>query len=127
MPDAAYYREYRARRKAEGRPVDAKRDRSRASRSPEDRRREYAQRASRAAPPLPQLYEELRHGRSLSFWEDELKMDLAQERQLAILEGRDPDAAVKAYKARELNWRGHVAPLIETSHTSPVDIADDAA
>jgi hypothetical protein len=56
---------------------------------------------------------ELQHGTSVAFWEDELRLDLYQERQLAILEGRDPDAAAAAYRARETNWRGHTAPLLE--------------
>lgn len=41
----------------------------------------------------------------MSFWEDELRMDLEQERVLAKLEGRDPDEAVRSYKLRETNWK----------------------
>jgi hypothetical protein len=55
-------------------------------------------------PPLLPLYPELRSGTRLSFWEDELRMDLAQERALAEMEGRDPDEAVRAYRSRERRW-----------------------
>jgi hypothetical protein len=61
--------------------------------------------------PLPLLMPELQHGNAIAFWEDELRLDLAQERELARLEGRDPAAAIAAYRSRELNWRGHTAPL----------------
>ncbi len=54
--------------------------------------------------PLPMLYPELNHGGSLAFWEDELRMDLAQERELALLEGLDPVEKIKAYKRREKTW-----------------------
>jgi len=50
------------------------------------------------------LYPELNHGTKIAFWEDELRMDLAQERILAELEGRDPDEAARAYEAREKGW-----------------------
>jgi hypothetical protein len=66
--------------------------------------------------PLPQLYEELRFGAKLSFWEDELKMDLAQERALAEAERFDADEAVRVYRARETSWRYHTAPLVEESY-----------
>lgn len=55
--------------------------------------------------PLPALYPELNHGNAIAFWEDELRMDLAQEWVLAELEGRDPVAATNAYRARESAWR----------------------
>lgn len=31
-------------------------------------------------------------------------MDLAQERELAILEGKDPEAVCKEYEQRETEW-----------------------
>lgn len=63
--------------------------------------------------PLPALYPELNHGKAVAFWEDELRMDLAQERALAELEGNDPDEAVRRYHARESNWRGHMTTWTE--------------
>lgn len=113
MSSAAYARAYRARRKAEGRPVDAGRDRRRCVRAPEDRTREYARRASRAIPRPPILYPATQRGVRLAFWTDELRLDLEQERALAVLEGRDPDEAAKAYAARETAWYRFAGPLLE--------------
>ena len=50
------------------------------------------------------LFPHLQAGKALSFWEDELRLDLEQERVLAELEGRDPSEAVRAYRARERGW-----------------------
>lgn len=46
-------------------------------------------------------------GRSVSFWEEELEYDLRAEAVLAMLEGRDPAEAVRAYRGRERNWHAH--------------------
>lgn len=54
--------------------------------------------------PLLPLFPELQRGTAISFWDDELRMDLAQERALALLEGRDPEDAERAYRAREISW-----------------------
>lgn len=54
---------------------------------------------------------DLQHGTRVAFWEDELRLDLAQEARLAELEGRDPAAAIAVYGARETSWRAHTAPL----------------
>lgn len=62
--------------------------------------------------PLPMLMPCLQHGKWISFWEDELRLDLAQEKELARLEGRDPDEAVKQYRSRELYWRAITCPLM---------------
>jgi hypothetical protein len=126
MPPS-YFREYRRRRRAEGRPVQS---------GPQDRTREYAirrenrrlvrvglaplsrdgLRAPRSAidvAPLPLLLPDLQHGARVAFWEDELRLDLHQEARLAELEGRDPGAAIAAYRARETSWRAHMAPMLE--------------
>jgi hypothetical protein len=63
--------------------------------------------------PLPALYPELNHGSGIAFWEDELRMDLAQERALAECEGRDPIVAIADYRRRELAWRQFAAPVLE--------------
>lgn len=55
----------------------------------------------------PHLY----HGQHVSWWSEELACDLEQERALAELEGRDPDAAVRAYRAREYGWSYATLPL----------------
>lgn len=81
----------------------------RRDRTGRDRSGEYAARAAKRvrvdATPLPVLYAELVRGARLSFWEDELRMDLAQEAELARLEGADPVERCKAYRSREMAWR----------------------
>ena len=112
MP-AAYFREYRARRRLAGNPV---RRRPSYVRPPRNYAAEYARSLDLhpsvvATPRLPILMPELQHGVRVAFWEDELKLDLVQEGRLAELEGRDPAAAVAAYRVRETNWRAHIVPL----------------
>lgn len=111
---AAYHRDYRARRRLSGNPV---RRRAGYIRPPRDYAAEYA-RSVALHPPvaetsLPVLMPELQRGSRIAFWEDELRLDLAQEARLAELEGRDPRVAIAAYRARETNWRAHTAPLHE--------------
>jgi hypothetical protein len=115
--DPAYFRKYRA-----SHPEYAARDRARSrtrktKRTRVDRTAEYAKRnakrGSRAMGPLPVLFPHIVHGTRLSFWQDELKMDLEQERELALLEGRDPVEAVRAYRRRETNWFLITGPLLE--------------
>jgi hypothetical protein len=48
----------------------------------------------------------------VSWWHTELAMDLEQERELARLEGRDPEDAVARYRARELRWFNLTVPLV---------------
>jgi hypothetical protein len=109
---AAWWREYRARRREEGRPV--KRER----RVRGDRSAEYARRRSRAAPVVELPVPTGQHGTRLAFWEDELRRDLAQEAELARLERRNPDRAVAAYRARELAWRQIIRPMEEAPHVA---------
>lgn len=111
MPDAAYYRAWRA-----AHPIYRERERIRATTRvrgdrTQERLREKERRKPRAIEPLRPLMEHLQHGTMVSFWEDELRLDLAQERALAILENIDPDAAVRAYRAREMGWRQHTCPF----------------
>jgi hypothetical protein len=68
-------------------------------------------RAVEVVPLLP-VYASLQRGVAMSFWEDELRIDLAQERELAKLEGRDPDQAAKEYRAREQQWFQLALPLL---------------
>lgn len=81
--------------------------------TPEERRKDRG--AYKPVPkpePLPPLYPSLQHGASVSFWEDELRLDLAQEAWLAALEGVDPQQAVDAYRRREIAWRHHTCPFL---------------
>lgn len=116
--DPDYFRKYRASHPEYAARDRARRRAARYARAPRgDRSAEYAKRnAARSGShrdPLPLLYPELQHGNAISFWEDELRIDIEQERWLARLEGRDEDAAVKACRRRELAWRSVTAPLIE--------------
>ena len=71
--------------------------------------------------PLPLLMPHLQRGVHISFWEDELRLDLAQERALAELEGRDPEQAAAAYHARESNWYERAAyQLLPSLCTGPI-------
>ena len=100
-----WWREYRLRRAKELREYNRKRRQQpkvKAQRQASENRRRARIRG--AQEPLPQLHPELRHGQVLSFWEDELRLDLIQEAALARLEGRDPLEAMKVYRAREMRW-----------------------
>jgi hypothetical protein len=100
-----WWRAYRAKNRAKIRERERERHRrQRAARGRGDRSAEYAKRPSRAIPKITPLYPELQRGGVLSFRDDELRMDLAQERALAEFEGRDPDEAVRMYQAREAAW-----------------------
>ena len=115
MPDAAYFRAWRAAHPEYRERQNRLRNERRAAQGRGDRAREYAKRPIRAVEPLPELYPNLRHGRVLSFREDELKMDIEQERALAVIEGRDPDDAATTYRRIEQAWWAFTAPLREAS------------
>jgi len=111
---AGYWRDWRAAHPAY---QERERERSRARRARgRDRTAEYARTAARRAArpppePLAPLFPELRHGSAVEWWDEALAADLEQERALAELEGRDADAAVAAYRTRELVWARITAPL----------------
>lgn len=109
MP-AAYWRAYRQRRRLAGRPVHRRPGYVRHR----DYRAEYARKVERhpLTPRVEPLMSTLQRGVRLAFWDDELRLDLAQERSLALLEGRDPERAVAVYRARETAWRAITAPLL---------------
>jgi hypothetical protein len=124
---AEYYRAWRAahpdyRKRQRELRADRRRRQGR-----EDRTAEYAARAARraaAAPsemPVPHTGHELfdlaravvgpnRSG--LTVWLDPLHQDLLSVATLALLEGADPAAAVKAYRSREYAWRRVTGPLV---------------
>lgn len=115
MANAAYFRawrvahpEYRERQKAVRRAYRLTHDRG-------DRTAEYAKRASRAIPPLSgkhvghrmfDMARELLGPRtsSLTTLEDPLYDDLLSEAVLALVESRDPRAAVSAYRSQEMRF-----------------------
>ena|SRR4249920_1455017 len=78
-----------------------------------NRAEEYAKKRKPPEIPLEPLFPQIRHGGAISFWDEELNMDLAQEAELAKLQGRDPVVACRAYRAREYRWFRITAPLVE--------------
>ena len=108
--DAAYYVAYRA---AHRERINAQRreQRSHKPRVRGDRSAEYTKRRETSAcnDPLPALYPELQHGVAVSFWEDELRMDLAQEHALLNamgVRGKDRQEYLARYRTRETNeWK----------------------
>ena len=88
--------------------------------TPEERRRDRGvYKPIPPAEPLPMLLPALQHGTAISFWEDELRLDLAQEGRLAELLGIDPRAAVTAYRRREIAWRHHTCPFLVDGDNDP--------
>jgi hypothetical protein len=128
MPDAAYYRAWRAShpdyRKREAVRLRARKQ----AMTPEQRRADRGRR--KPVPPLepiPVLWAAGQHplidlawgyvshcpnGTVLSFREDELILDAIGVAVLAMLERRDPKAAVAAFFAVENNWLVKAAPFL---------------
>ena len=110
--DPDYWKRWRAAH-PEYRQREAERSRARKqAMTPEERRRDRGRR--KPVPPiepLPPLFPGLQRGAAIAFWDDELRMDLAQERALAELEGADPDLAAREYGKREMDWFHFTVPI----------------
>lgn len=115
MTSAAYYRLWRANHPAYRARQNRLRNERRRIFGRGDRSAEYAKRPSRALPKVPQLhsghplFDQARaivgpRITSLVTLTDPLYDDLIAEATLAILEGRDPHEAVRAYGARERGY-----------------------
>jgi hypothetical protein len=124
MTDAAYYRAWRAAHPEYRARQNRLRNERRARNGRGDRSAEYARRQSRAAPPIPtlhvghSLFDEARkvvgpRVTSLVQLHDPLYDDLIAEATLALIEGRDPKDAVRAYGARERAFGRVTCPLFE--------------
>jgi hypothetical protein len=124
MTDAAYYRAWRAAHPEYRARQNRLRNERRARTGRGDRSAEYARRQSRAAPPIPtllvghSLFDEARkvvgpRVTSLVQLHDPLYDDLVAEATLALVEGRDPKDAVRAYGARERAFGRVTCPLFE--------------
>lgn len=110
-----WWREYRRRRQEHLREYNRQRRQTpklKAQRRASEQRRLAKKRPPPCPDPLPPLYPSLQVGKYLSFWEDELRLDLAQEAWLAVLEGNDPEEAVARYRRREINWKHHTGPFL---------------
>ena len=112
MRDAGYYRAWRAAHPEYRARQNRLRNERRAKHGRGDRSAEYAKRPTRAAPPMPGLhvghwlFERARQvvgprRTSLVQLHDPLYEDLLSEATLALIEGRDPEDAVRHYGARE--------------------------
>jgi hypothetical protein len=129
VPDAAYYRAWRAAHPEYQKRQNELRNQRRRVAGREDRTAEYTARVSRAVelPPIPPLWVAGQHplidlawgyvrhcprGAVVSFLEDELSVDAIGVAVLAMLEHRDPKQAVDAFYAVENNWIVRAAPLL---------------
>jgi hypothetical protein len=123
MADAAYHRAWRATHPAYRARQNRLRNERRRRDGRGDRSREYARRCSRAIPPTPglhvghDLFERAREivgprRSTLVTLHDPLYDDLVSEATLALIEGRDPVDAVRAYGARERAYGRVTCPLL---------------
>lgn len=128
MPDAAYYRAWRAAHPEYRKRQNRIRNERRRLHGRGDRSKEYARRVLPAPPgPIPPpwvagqhplidlAWSYVRHcprGAALSFREDELAWDAIGVAVLAMLEKRDPAQAVRAFYAIEHDWMVKAAPFL---------------
>ena len=126
MPDAAYFRAWRAARPDYRARQNQLRNERRRRRGRGDRRAEYGRRPSRAHPSVPglhighALFDQARRivgprRTALVELHDPLYDDLLSEATLAILEGRDPAEAVRSYGARERSFGRVTCPLFDVA------------
>ena len=130
MPDAAYYRAWRAAHPGYKKRQNELRNARRRTFGRGDRSREYARRVPPAPPePIPPAWCHGQHplidlawgyiarcprGVAVSFREDELALDAVGVAVLAMLERRDPAEAVRRFYAVESNWINKAAPFLLT-------------
>ena len=124
MADAAYHRAWRAAHPEYRKRQNRLRNERRRRNGRGDRSAEYARRRSRAIPPIPglhvghDLFEQARdvvgpRRSTLVTLHDPLYDDLVSEATLALIEGRDPVAAIRSYGARERAFGRVTCPLLE--------------
>ncbi len=126
MADAAYHRAWRAAHPEYRARQNRLRNERRRRDGRGDRSAEYAGRPSRAIPTVPGLH----HGHdlferarrivgprrtTLVTLHDPLYDDLVSEATLALIEGRDPVDAIRAYGARERAFGRMTCPLFEAA------------
>lgn len=126
MVDAAYHRAWRAAHPEYRARQNQLRNERRRRTGRGDRSAEFAKRRSRAIPPVPALHVghdlfELarrivgpRPSTLVSLY-DPLYDDLVSEATLALIEGRDPVVAIRAYGARERAFGRVTCPLLEAA------------
>jgi hypothetical protein len=126
MADAGYHRAWRAAHPAYRERQNRLRNERRRRNGRGDRSAEYARRRSRAIPPLHglhtghDLFERAREvvgprRSTMVMLHDPLYDDLLSEATLALIEGRDPAEAIRAYGARERAFGRVTCPLLEAA------------
>jgi hypothetical protein len=126
MPDAAYYRSWRAAHPQYRARQNLLRSERRRRKGRGDRSAEYARRRSRAIPPVPglhvghDLFEEARRivgprQTSLVTLYDPLYDDLLSVATLALIEGDDAEDAVRRYGASERSFGRVTCPLLDAA------------
>ena len=126
MPDAAYFRAWRAAHPGYRDRQNKLRNERRRRQGRGDRRAEHRRRPSRAVPGVPglhlghHLFEEARRivgqrRSTLTALHDPLHDDVLSEATLALLEGRDPIEAIRRYGATERTYGRVTAPLIDAA------------
>jgi hypothetical protein len=126
MADAAYHRAWRAAHPEYQARQNRLRNERRRRQGRGDRSTEYASRPKRAVPPVPglhlghDLFERARRvvgprRTSLVTLADPLYDDLLSEATLALIEGRDPQVAIRRYGARERAFGRVTCPLLEAA------------
>jgi hypothetical protein len=126
MPDAAYFRAWRAAHPEYRARQNRLRNERRRCSGRGDRSAEYRQRQSRAIPGVPGLhvghllFEEARRivgqrRSTLATLHDPLHDDLLSEATLALLEGRDPVDAIRRYGATERAFGRVTCPIVEAA------------
>jgi hypothetical protein len=126
MPDAAYFRAWRAAHPEYRARQNRLRNERRRRSGRGDRTAEYLRRKSRAIPGVPglhvghRLFEEARRivgqrHSTLTTLHDPLHDDLLSEATLALLEGRDPVDAIRRYGAAERAYGRVTCPIIEAA------------
>jgi hypothetical protein len=126
VPDAAYYRSWRAAHPEYRERQNRLRAERRKRNGRGDRTSEYARRRSRAIPPVPdmhfghELFDSARRGvgprrTALVTLYDPLYDDLVSEATLALIEGRDPEDAIRRYGAAERSFGRVTCPLLDAA------------
>ena len=126
MAAAAYFRAWRAAHPEYRARQNRLRNERRRRYGRGDRSTEYANRQSRAIPPIPglhlghDLFEKARRivgprRGTLVALEDPLYDDLLSEATLALVEGRDPHDAIRRYSAKERAFARVTCPLLNAA------------
>lgn len=126
MPDASYYRAWRAAHPEYRVRQNRLRQERRHRQGRDDRSAEYARRRSRAIAPVPglhcghDLFEQARRivgprRTTLVTLYDPLYDDLLSVATLALIEGRDAEEAVRRYGAQERSFGRVTCPLLEAA------------